>query len=118
LPQRRSHQGHCDKGRGKRLSREIEEFPYTHPDIQDIQVIGVPDPKYGEELCVWIVPKRGAVLDAEGIRAFCKGRIAHRKVPRHVRVVKGFPTTVAGKVQKFAMREVIIEELNRDRSRG
>ena len=78
----------------------------------------MPDPKYGEELCVWIVPKRGAVLDAEGIRAFCKGRIAHRKVPRHVRVVKGFPTTVAGKVQKFAMREVIIEELNRDRSRG
>jgi fatty-acyl-CoA synthase len=77
----------------------------------------VPDPKYDEELCVWIVPKRGVVLDAEGIRACCAGRIAHHKVPR-VRMVKGFSTTVCGKVQKFAMREVMIEELNRDRSRG
>jgi len=96
--------------------REIEEFLYSHPEIQDVQVIGVPDPKYGEELCAWIVPKRGAVLGVEEIQAFCKGRIAHYKIPRYVRMVEGFPTTVTGKVQKFAMREVMIEELNRDKS--
>src|SRR5882724_3103394 len=95
--------------------REIEEFLYTHPEVQDVQVIGVPDQKYGEELCAWVVPKGGAVLDAEGIRAFCKGRIAHYKVPRYVRMVEGFPTTVTGKVQKFAMREVMIEQLNQDK---
>jgi fatty-acyl-CoA synthase len=98
--------------------REIEEFLYTHPEIQDVQVIGVPDPKYGEEICAWVVPKRGADLDAEEIRAFCKGRIAHYKVPRYVRMVEGFPATVTGKVQKFAMREVMIEELNRDKPSG
>ncbi len=96
--------------------REIEEFLYSHPEIQDVQVIGVPDPKYGEELCAWIVPKRGAVLGVEEIQAFCKGRIAHYKIPRYVRMVEGFPTTVTGKVQKFAMREVMIEELDRDKS--
>src|SRR6266568_2313143 len=96
--------------------REIEEFLYSHPEIQDVQVIGVPDPKYGEELCAWIVPKRGAVLGVEEIQAFCKGRIAHYKIPRYVRMVEGLPTTVTGKVQKFAMREVMIEELNRDKS--
>jgi fatty-acyl-CoA synthase len=94
--------------------REIEEFLHTHPEIQDVQVIGVPDPKYGEELCAWIVPKRGAVLGAADIQAFCKGRIARYKVPRYVRTVEGFPTTVTGKVQKFAMREVMIKELGRD----
>jgi len=98
--------------------REIEEFLYTHPEIQDVQVIGVPDPKYGEEICAWVVPKRGAALDAEEIRAFSKGRIAHYKVPRYVRLVEGFPTTVTGKVQKFAMREVMTEELNRDKPSG
>jgi fatty-acyl-CoA synthase len=98
--------------------REIEEFLYTHPEIQDVQVIGVPDQKYGEELCAWIVPKRGAVLGAEEIQAFCKGRIAHYKVPRYIRMVEGFPTTVTGKVQKFAMREVMIEEFNRDKTSG
>ena len=98
--------------------REIEEFLYTHPKIQDVQVFGVPDPKYGEELCAWIVPKRGAVLGAEEIQAFCKGRIAHYKVPRYVRMVEGFPTTVTGKVQKFAMREAMTEELSRDKPSG
>src|SRR5882757_29839 len=95
--------------------REIEEFLYTHPQSQDVQVVGVPDPKYGEEICAWIVPKRGAVLDAEEIRAFCQGRIAHYKIPRYVRMVEGFPTTVTGKVQKFAMREAMIEALDRDK---
>jgi fatty-acyl-CoA synthase len=98
--------------------REIEEFLYTHPEIQDVQVIGVPDQKYGEELCAWIIPKRGAILGVEEIQAFCKGRVAHYKIPRYVRMVEAFPTTVTGKVQKFAMREVMIEELNRDKPSG
>jgi fatty-acyl-CoA synthase len=91
--------------------REIEEFLYRHPAIQDVQVIGVPDVKYGEELCAWIVLKPDAALDEEGVRAFCREQIAHYKVPRYVRFVSGFPTTVTGKVQKFAMREAMIEQL-------
>ncbi|HZZ70602.1 MAG TPA: AMP-binding protein [Phenylobacterium sp.] len=91
--------------------REIEEYLYRHPAIQDVQVIGVPDAKYGEELCAWIVLKPGAELTAEAVRAFCQGQIAHYKIPRHVRFVEGFPTTVTGKVQKFAMREAMIAEL-------
>jgi fatty-acyl-CoA synthase len=93
--------------------REIEEFLYSHPDIQDVQVIGVPDQKYGEELCAWIVLKRGSVLDEDGVRAFCKERIADYKIPRYVRFVEGFPTTVTGKVQKFAMRQAMKEEFAR-----
>jgi len=92
--------------------REIEEFLYRHPAIQDVQVIGVPDTKYGEELCAWIVLKPGESLTAEAVRDFCKGQIAHYKIPRHVKFVEGFPTTVTGKVQKFAMREATIAELN------
>jgi fatty-acyl-CoA synthase len=91
--------------------REIEEYLYRHPAIQDVQVIGVPDAKYGEELCAWIVLKPGAELTGEGVRDFCQGQIAHYKIPRHVRFVEGFPTTVTGKVQKFAMREAMIAEL-------
>jgi fatty-acyl-CoA synthase len=92
--------------------REIEEFLYRHPAIQDVQVIGVPDPKYGEELCAWIVLKPGEALEAEAVREFCKGQIAHYKIPRHIKFVEGFPTTVTGKVQKFAMREAMIAELD------
>jgi fatty-acyl-CoA synthase len=92
--------------------REIEEFLYRHPAIQDVQVIGVPDPKYGEELCAWIVLKAGVSLTPEAVRDFCKGQIAHYKIPRHIRFVEGFPTTVTGKVQKFAMREAMIAELD------
>ncbi|WP_293898373.1 AMP-binding protein [Phenylobacterium sp.] len=92
--------------------REIEEFLYRHPAIQDVQVIGVPDPKYGEELCAWIVLKSGAGLQAEAVRDFCRGQIAHYKIPRHIRFVEGFPTTITGKVQKFAMRETMIAELD------
>ncbi|MET0274642.1 MAG: AMP-binding protein [Phenylobacterium sp.] len=92
--------------------REIEEFLYRHPAISDVQVIGVPDARYGEELCAWIVLKPGERLEAEAVRDFCKGQIAHYKIPRHIRFVETFPTTVTGKVQKFAMREAMIAELD------
>ena len=91
--------------------REVEEFLYAHPDIADVQVIGVPDQLYGEELMAWVIPRGGATLDADAVRAFCQGRIAHYKVPRYVKLVDGFPMTVTGKVQKFRMREQAIEEL-------
>jgi fatty-acyl-CoA synthase len=92
--------------------REIEEFLYRHPAVQDVQVIGVPDLKYGEELCAWIVLKPGESLTPEAVRGFCQGQIAHYKIPRHIKFVEGFPTTVTGKVQKFAMREAMIAELD------
>jgi fatty-acyl-CoA synthase len=85
--------------------REIEEFLYAHPDIADVQVIGVPDPKYGEELMAWIVMRPGAEpLTAQGVRGFCEGRLAHYKVPRYAHVVDGFPMTVTGKIRKMEMR--------------
>jgi fatty-acyl-CoA synthase len=93
--------------------REVEEYLYGHPDIQDVQVFGVPDTKYGEELCAWIVSKAGVALDEEGVRRFCQERISHYKVPRYIRFVESFPSTVTGKVQKFAMREAMIEEFAR-----
>jgi len=85
--------------------REIEEYLYRHPLIQDVQVVGIPDPKFGEELCAWIVLKPGQTLTEEEVRAFCKGQIAHYKVPRHIRFVAAFPMTVTGKIQKFKIRE-------------
>jgi len=86
--------------------REVEEFLYTHPDISDVQVIGVPDPHYGEELMAWVIMKPGAVpLTAEAVRDYCQGRITHYKVPRYVHVVDEFPMTVTGKVRKVEMRE-------------
>jgi fatty-acyl-CoA synthase len=91
--------------------REIEEFLYTHPDVADVQVIGVPDVRYGEELMAWVIPRRGATLTDEEVRDFCRGRIAHFKVPRYVKFVDAFPMTVTGKVQKFRMRETAIDEL-------
>jgi fatty-acyl-CoA synthase len=91
--------------------REIEEFLYRHPKIQDVQVIGVPDPRYGEELCAWVRLRDGETATPEEIRAFCQGQIAHYKVPRHVKFVDGFPMTVTGKIQKFLMRQQMIEEL-------
>ena len=91
--------------------REIEEYLYRHPAIADVSVIGVPDPKYVEELCAWIILKTGETLDAEAVREFCRGQIAHYKIPRHIRFVESFPTTVTGKVQKFAMREAMIAEM-------
>jgi fatty-acyl-CoA synthase len=92
--------------------REIEEFLYGHPDIEDVAVIGVPDERYGEELMAWIRMRPGAdPLDAAAVRAFCAGRIAHQKIPRYVRIVDAFPMTVTGKVRKVEMREVSIAEL-------
>ena len=90
--------------------REIEEFLYTHPAIEDVQVIGVPDEKYGEELCAWVKLRPGAELTGEEVRAYCSGKIAHYKIPRYVRFTEGFPMTVTGKVQKFRMRETSIAE--------
>jgi fatty-acyl-CoA synthase len=92
--------------------REIEEFLYTHPDIVDAQVIGVPDAKYGEELMVWVRLRDGAApLDSDAIRAFCQGKLAHYKIPRYVKLVDSFPMTVTGKIRKVEMREVSIAEL-------
>ncbi len=92
--------------------REIEEFLYTHPKIADVQVVGVPDPLLGEEICSWIRLLPGASCEEEEVRAFCRGRIAHFKIPRYVRFVDGFPLTVSGKVQKFVIREMMVRELN------
>jgi fatty-acyl-CoA synthase len=89
----------------------VEEFLYGHPQIEDVQVIGVPDEKYGEELCAWIRVRGGAGLTAEDIRAYCTGKIAHYKIPRYVRLTTEFPMTVTGKIQKYKMRETSISEL-------
>ncbi|GAB2765691.1 AMP-binding protein [Terrabacter koreensis] len=92
--------------------REIEEFLYTHPDILDAQVIGVPDEKYGEELCAWIRMKDGATpLTAESLREFCTGQLAHYKIPRYVEIVDEFPMTVTGKIRKVEMRETTAKKL-------
>ena len=91
--------------------REIEEFLYRHPKIQDVQVVGVPDRKYGEELCALIIPRAGEQPTDQEIRDFCKGQIAHYKVPRYVRFVDSFPMTITGKIQKYLMREQMKREL-------
>ena len=90
--------------------REIEEFLYTHPKISDVQVIGVPDIKYGEEVCAWIRPRDGQTVTAEEIREFCTGQIASFKIPRYIHLTHEFPTTITGKIQKFRMRDLSIEE--------
>ena len=91
--------------------REIEEFLYRHPKIQDVQVFGIPDTRYGEELCAWIVCRPAAALDEQAIRAFCQGHIAHNKIPRHIRFVDTFPMTITGKVQKAVLRDKMEQEL-------
>jgi fatty-acyl-CoA synthase len=91
--------------------REIEEYLYRNPAIQDVQVFGVPDKRYGEELCAWIKLRDGASITEDDVKAFCKDQIAHYKVPRHIRFVTEFPMTVTGKMQKFVMRETMIQEL-------
>ena len=92
--------------------REIEEFLYRHPKVQDVQVVGVPDVRYGEELCAWVIIKPGMELVEDEVRAFCKGQIAHYKVPRYIRFVDAFPMTVTGKIQKFKIRDEMIELLD------
>ena len=91
--------------------REIEEYLYRHPNISDVQVFGVPDDKFVEELCAWITVVDGATLDEAAVREFCQGQIAHYKIPRYIRFVDGFPMTVTGKIQKFVMRKQMITEL-------
>lgn len=91
--------------------REVEEFLFRHPKVAEVQVVGVPDPRMGEELCAWVRLKPGMTAEEEEIRAFCRGQIAHYKIPRYVRFVDSFPMTVTGKVQKFIMRERMVEEL-------
>jgi fatty-acyl-CoA synthase len=92
--------------------REIEEFLYTHPDILDAQVIGVPDDRYGEELMAWIRMKEGVEpLTVEAIHEFCAGKLAHYKIPRYVHIVDEFPMTVTGKIRKVEMRQASVELL-------
>ena len=91
--------------------REIEEFLFTHPAVEQASVVGVPDPKYGEELAAWIKLKVGQSATADDIRAFCRAQLAHYKVPKYVKFVDAFPQTVTGKIQKFKIRESMKEEL-------
>jgi fatty-acyl-CoA synthase len=92
--------------------REIEEFLYTHPDIQEVQVFGIPDEKYGEVVCAWVQQREGANLSEDDVKAFCADQITHFKVPSMVRFVAEFPMTVTGKIQKFKMRDAMVEELS------
>ena len=96
--------------------REVEEFLYGHPDVSDVQVIGVPSEKYGEEVMAWVKPKEGATPTGEDLAAWCKGKIASYKIPRHWKFVDSFPMTVTGKIQKYKMREVAVEELGLEKA--
>ena len=91
--------------------REIEEFLYTHPDIQEVQVFGVPDAKFGEQVAAWVQPRDGASLTEDDIRDYCSGQITHFKIPKYIKLVHEFPMTVTGKMQKFVMRDEYAEEL-------
>jgi len=98
--------------------REVEEFLYSHPDIADVQVIGVPSEKYGEEVMAWVKLREGTAASGDDLAAWCKGKIATYKIPRHWKFVDGFPMTVTGKVQKFKMRETAIAELGLEKAAG
>jgi len=121
-------QGYCEiVGRVKDLiirggenisPREIEEFLYRHPKVQEAQVFGIPDARYGEVVCAWIKLRPEEYCDAEAMRRFCADQIAHYKVPQHIRFVSEFPMTVTGKIQKFVMRERMIEEIDLNIERG
>jgi fatty-acyl-CoA synthase len=93
---------------------EIEAFLYRHPKVQDVQVVGLPDKRYGEELCAWIVAKPDETISEDEIREFCKGQIAHFKVPAYIRFVTQLPMTVTGKIQKFKIRELMKKDLGLD----
>lgn len=92
--------------------REIEEFLYTHPAVSIVQVFGIPDAHYGEITCAWIILKPGAAATQEDIKSYCSGKIAHYKIPHHIRFVDDIPITVTGKPQKFVMRERMVDELD------
>jgi len=94
--------------------REIEEFLYRHPKVLDVAVVGVPDARYGEEVCAVVCLREGVTADPVEIIEFCRGQIAHYKIPRYVRFVTGFPLTVTGKVQKYLIRRQMKEELGLD----
>ena len=94
------------------LSREVEEFLYRHPQVQDVQCVGIPDATYGEELCACIIPREGHQPTEQDIRDFCAGKIARFKIPRYIRFVTNFPMTVSGKVAKYLLREQIAGELH------
>jgi fatty-acyl-CoA synthase len=96
--------------------REVEEFLYGHPDVTDVQVIGVPSEKYGEEVMAWVKPREGATPTAEELELWCRGKIASYKIPRHWKFVDAFPMTVTGKIQKYRMREVAVEELGLEKA--
>ena len=99
--------------------REVEELLITHPDVVDAQVIGVPDERFGEELMAWLRLRPGAdALTAESLRAFCRGTIAHHKIPRYVKIVDEFPTTVTGKIRKVQLRAISVTELGLERAAG
>jgi fatty-acyl-CoA synthase len=91
--------------------REVEEFLFTHPKVQSVQVFGVPDAKYGEEVAAWIIARPGEILSEDEVRQFCQGQIAHYKIPRYIRLVAELPMTVTGKPQKFIMRDKMMAEL-------
>jgi fatty-acyl-CoA synthase len=94
--------------------REVEDYLYRHPAVEDVAVVGIPDERMGEELCAWVRLKPGTSADAEAIREFCRGQIAHYKVPRYVRIVGEFPTTVTGKIQKYLIREAMVADLQKE----
>jgi len=91
---------------------EIEEFLYTHPDILNVQVVGVPDKKYGEEIMAWIIPKEGKTLDENAVRNFCKGNIADTRIPKYIEFTEEYPTTASGKIMKSRLKEMFIEKMN------
>lgn len=92
--------------------REIEEFLYQHPQIQDVQVVGVPDPKYGEELMAWIIPKDNTELNVDEVRDYCKGKISHHKIPKYIEITDTYPMTASGKIQKYLLREMSKEKVS------
>jgi fatty-acyl-CoA synthase len=93
--------------------REIEEFLFTHPAIRDVSVVGVPDERYGEQLCAWVILHKDANAGEDEIKAYCQGKIAHFKVPHYVRFTEAFPMTVTGKIQKYKLRELFAATVSR-----
>ena len=96
--------------------REIEDYIFTHPKVEEVAVFGIPDKYYGEEVMAWIQLHKGMITTADEIRDFCKGKIAHFKIPKYIWFVKEFPMTVTGKLQKYRMREIAVEKLHQKES--